>query len=158
VVVDPFVVAAPHGHRLVRSRRPARLTDLEGETALLLEDGHCLRDQALALCARLDVREAEFRATSLPTLVQMVLGGAGVTLLPVMSLPVENRRGALVIRRFAAPVPGRAIQLVWRRQASRAPALEQVALALREAAESPRGPRDERSAPRHVDGDSGRGS
>jgi len=131
VVEDPFVLAAPHGHHMVRGRRPARLADLEGETALLLEDGHCLRDQALALCTRVKAIEADFRATSLSTLVQMVVGGAGVTLLPSMALAVENRRGELTVRRFEAPTPGRTIVLVWRRQSPRTPALEQVAAALR---------------------------
>ena len=134
IAEDPFVLAAPHGHPIVRGRRPARLSDLEGETALLLDDGHCLRDQALALCALAHVREADFRATSLPTLVQMVLGGAGVTLLPSIALPVENRRGELTVRRFETPSPGRTIVLVWRRQSSRATALEEVAAALRDAA------------------------
>ena len=77
VAEDPFVLAVPTDHPLARGRRLARLADLDGETALLLEDGHCLRDQALALCARAGVREADFRATSLSTLVQMVRGGAG---------------------------------------------------------------------------------
>jgi LysR family hydrogen peroxide-inducible transcriptional activator len=131
VADDPFVLAVAHGHPLARGRRLARLTDLEGETALLLEEGHCLRDQALALCSRVEVEEAEFRATSLTTLVQMALGGAGVTLLPAMSLPVENRDGALAVRRFEAPAPRRTIVLAWRRQSSRAPALLQVAEALR---------------------------
>src|SRR6266568_239485 len=134
IAEDPFVLAAPNGHPMVRDRRPARLSDLEGGTALLLDDGHCLRDQALALCALAHVREADFRATSLPTLLQMVLGGAGVTLLPSIALPVENRRGELTVRRFEAPSPGRTIVLVWRRQSSRAPALEEVAAALRDAA------------------------
>jgi LysR family hydrogen peroxide-inducible transcriptional activator len=134
VAEDPFVLALPHGHPLARGRRPARLADLEGETALLLEDGHCLRDQALALCTRFKVQEADFRATSLTTLVQMVLGGAGVTLLPAMSLPVENRGDALTVRKFGAPPPGRTIMLVWRRQSSRAPALQRVAAALLESA------------------------
>jgi LysR family hydrogen peroxide-inducible transcriptional activator len=134
VTEDPFVLATPHGHPLARGRRLARLADLEGATALLLEDGHCLREQALALCARFRVQEADFRATSLSTLVQMVLGGAGVTLLPAMALPVENRGGALTVRRFQAPAPGRTIVLAWRRQSSRSLALEQVAAALRETA------------------------
>jgi LysR family hydrogen peroxide-inducible transcriptional activator len=134
VAEDPFVLAIPHDHPLARGRRLARLTDLDGQTALLLEDGHCLRDQALALCARFRVDEADFRATSLSTLVQMVRGGAGVTLLPAMSLPVENRGGALAVRRFQAPAPGRSIVLAWRRQSSRALALGQVAEVLRETA------------------------
>jgi len=132
VAEDPFVLAVPHDHPLARGRRLARLADLDGETALLLEDGHCLRDQALALCARARVREADFRATSLSTLVQMVRGGAGVTLLPAMALAVENRGGALAVRKFQAPSPARTIVLAWRKQSARALALGQVAEVLRE--------------------------
>lgn len=134
IVDDPFVLAAPRGHPLARARGPAHLRDLEGETMLLLEDGHSLRDQALALCNRGHANEAAFRATSLPTLVQMVLGGAGITLLPAMAVEVENRRGALVVRRFGDPPPSRSIVLAWRKQSPRAAALRQVAVALREAA------------------------
>ena len=61
---------------------------------LLLDDGHCLRDQALSFCARSDAHETDFRATSLPTLAQMVSAGAGVTLLPELSLETEARPSA----------------------------------------------------------------
>ena len=66
-----------------RSKATIKVADLKGHTLLLLEDGHCLRDQALEVCSRVDVREAEdFRATSLETLRQMVVAGLGITLLP----------------------------------------------------------------------------
>ena len=147
VVEDPFVLAAPHGHHLVRGRRPARLADLEGETALLLEDGHCLRDQALALCTRVKAIEADFRATSLSTLVQMVAGGAGVTLLPRLSVPTEAERAGLRIREFADPAPFRTIALVWRKRAPIAEALRRLAATLREAYPSV-GPRHSRAKAR----------
>ena len=130
---DDFVLAAPRGHPLAKVRGPARIADLDGQTALLLEDGHCLRDQALALCSRGHAHEAGFRATSLSTLVQMVLGGAGITLLPEMSLPVENRRGDLAVRKFSDPAPNRTVVLAFRRQSARGPALREVAAALRGA-------------------------
>ena len=78
------------------------MPDLKGQTLLLLEDGHCLRDQALEVCSRVDVHEAEdFRATSLETLRQMVVAGLGITLLPELAVesPFGSQRG-LTIREF----------------------------------------------------------
>jgi LysR family hydrogen peroxide-inducible transcriptional activator len=112
---DPFVAAIPKGHPLARKKR-LTLADLEGEDVLLLDEGHCLRDQALALCSRAGAVETSYRATSLATLAQMVSNGAGLTLLPAMAVPVENRRGQLEVRPFVRPVPGRTIALVWRPQ------------------------------------------
>ena len=131
---DPFVLAGPSGHPLLRRRSAARPAELEGQSVLLLDDGHCFRDQALALCARAHAHEGDFRATSLTTLAQMVAGGAGVTLLPELSLRVENRHGELAIRRFAAPVPHRTLVLAWRPRTPRAAMLREVALGLRLAA------------------------
>jgi LysR family hydrogen peroxide-inducible transcriptional activator len=133
VAEDPFVLAGPPEHPLVRSGRPAKLSELEGEKLLLLEDGHCLRDQALAICSAGGAQEAGFRATSLPTLIQMVAGGAGLTLLPSLSLDVESRRGDLALRRFEAPAPSRTLVLAWRKQYPRSAALRKVAEALRGA-------------------------
>ena len=73
-----------------------KIDDLNGETLLLLEDGHCLRDQALDVCSRIDVKESEdYRATSLETLRQMVAAGLGITLLPELATrgPVRLRPG-----------------------------------------------------------------
>lgn len=134
IATDPFVLAAPRAHPLARGRTLLRLADLAGVDLLLLEDGHCLRDQALSFCGRGDAHELDFRATSLSTLVQMVASGAGVTLLPRMSLPVETRRSRLALRRFAAPVPHRTIGLVWRTSTATRAALRAVASTLREAA------------------------
>lgn len=132
VARDPFLLAAPSGHPLTRRAR-VRLPDLDGARVLLLEDGHCLRAQALALCARTRVEEADFRATSLATLTQMVVGGAGVTLLPSLAARVENRSGALALRPFEAPAPGRTLALVWRRGAPQAEALRAIARVVKEA-------------------------
>ncbi|MGE4056863.1 MAG: LysR substrate-binding domain-containing protein, partial [Vicinamibacterales bacterium] len=79
---DPFVLAAHPGHPLVASAAPATPDRLEGAEVFLLDDGHCLREQALGLCTRAGAQEAGFRGTSLSTLVQMVSASAGVTLLP----------------------------------------------------------------------------
>jgi LysR family transcriptional regulator, hydrogen peroxide-inducible genes activator len=134
---DPFLLAAPPDHPLAKARRRARLDELHDASVLLLDDGHCFRDQALQLCARVGAREAGFRATSLATLVQMASAGRGVTLLPSIALPVENRRGQLVVRSFAPPGPGRTIALVWRRGSALAPSLDRLAESIRDALKVP---------------------
>jgi LysR family hydrogen peroxide-inducible transcriptional activator len=94
----------------------------------LLEDGHCLRDQALEVCSRVDIREPEdFRATSLETLRQMVVAGLGITLLPELAVesPFGSQRG-LAIRRFAKPAPSRTVGAVWRKSSTRAPVIDAV--------------------------------
>jgi LysR family hydrogen peroxide-inducible transcriptional activator len=132
---DAFVLAAAPGHPTVQSKRSATPDALRGATVLLLEDGHCFRDQALGLCSGAGAREVGFRATSLATLVQMVSASSGVTLLPSLALPVENRRGQLRVRSFARPAPGRTLALAWRRGSAVRKALEKVASTIREAAQ-----------------------
>ena len=129
---DAFVLAAPKGHALAR-KRSISAEDLDGETVLLLDDGHCLRGQALSYCSSARASEASFRATSLSTLAQMVSSGAGVTLLPSLSVPIENRRGQLAIRPFDAPAPSRTIALVWRPSSPMSKALKELAAVLRKA-------------------------
>lgn len=130
---DLFLLATPPGHPLGAPRRRARLDDLKGTSVLLLDDGHCFRDQALQLCERAGARESEFRATSLATLVQMTSAGHAVTLLPSMALPVENRRGQLVVRSFVAPGPRRTIALAWRHGSALASAFTRLAESMRKA-------------------------
>lgn len=133
IIVDRFVVAAPKGHPITRTRARGgrvKLADLAAEPILLLDDGHCFRDQALELCARAGVREADLRATSLATLVQMVAAGAGVTLLPAISLDVENRRAQIEVRELDGTPPSRTIVLAWRRTSP----LREVFLALAKTA------------------------
>jgi LysR family hydrogen peroxide-inducible transcriptional activator len=118
---DPFVLAVPRGHRLGQRKR-IRERDLDGETVLLLDDGHCLRDQALSVCGRAGATElGDFRASSLTTLIQMVASGAGLTLLPTLAVagatPNLDRDIALVP--FARPFPKRTIGLAWRRTSPR---------------------------------------
>jgi LysR family hydrogen peroxide-inducible transcriptional activator len=127
LVRDPFLLAAAPSHPLARVRRRARIDDLAKAAVLLLDDGHCFRDQARRLCARVGAHEAGFRATSLATLVQMASASGGVTLLPSIALPVENRRGQLVVRPFAPPGPGRTIVLAWRKGSALAAALTRLA-------------------------------
>ena len=76
LATDPFVLATPPEHKLSRGAKPVNRSQLRGERILLLDDGHCFRDQALELCGAAKAHELEFRATSLSTLVQMVAGGA----------------------------------------------------------------------------------
>jgi LysR family transcriptional regulator, hydrogen peroxide-inducible genes activator len=128
---DRFVLAAAPGHPLLRSSRPAASSALEGARVLLLEDGHCFRDQALAVCARAGATEEGFRATSLSTLVQVVGRSNGVTLLPALAVPVENRRGQLAVRPFANPGPARTLAMVWRKGSAMATPLKAVAASIR---------------------------
>jgi LysR family hydrogen peroxide-inducible transcriptional activator len=130
---DPFVLAAAPGHPLAGSDKPVSLSALRGATVLLLDDGHCFRDQAWSLCAPRGAKEMTFRATSLATLVQMVGSGSSVTLLPSLALPVENRSNRLCVRSFAPPGPGRTVALVWRREAALGAALKDLAGTIRTA-------------------------
>ena len=117
---EPFVVAMPAAHGLAAKRR-LQVSELDGESLLLLEDGHCLRDQALEVCRLARVREApDFRATSLETLRQMVASGVGVTLLPRLAAdrPVVSPP-SLAVRPFAAPEPARTIAAAWRPASAR---------------------------------------
>lgn len=95
---------------------------------LLLEEGHCFRDQALAFCKMRTAPPREvLDASSLSTLVQMVGAGIGVTLIPEMAVPVETRSASVSVARFPAPEPSRTIGMVWRRTSPLAGQLEQIA-------------------------------
>jgi LysR family hydrogen peroxide-inducible transcriptional activator len=111
IATDPFVLAARRNDPLAEGRAVER-AELKDAEVLLLDDGHCFRDQALSFCTRVKAREAEFRATSLTTLAQMVAGGSGVTLLPQLAVKTEAARARLKVRPFASPAPARTIALV----------------------------------------------
>lgn len=130
---DAFVLAARPDHPLVRRRTPTTLDALNGAPLLLLDEGHCFKDQVQSLCARTGAQKMSFQATSLSTLVQMAGAGTGVTLLPSLAAPVENRRGQLRVRPFAPPAPGRTLILAWRRGSALRPALSKVAETMRKA-------------------------
>ena len=123
---ETFLVALPEGHRL-GGRKRMKTSDLQGEKLLLLEEGHCLRDQALEVCERVGTKEQDFRATSLETLRQMVAAGLGITLLPRLAAegPFASARG-LAVRPFAPPAPNRVIGAAWRRSTSRLDAIRAV--------------------------------
>ena len=119
---EPFVMALPKDSPLA-GKSEVMETDLIGVPLLLLEDGHCLRDQALAVCGLPQPRGAEdFRGSSLETLRQMVAAGVGCTLLPALAADAAGTGGTkltsdrlIELRPFAAPVPSRTIGLAARR-------------------------------------------
>jgi len=115
--------------------------DLREMRLLLLEEGHCFRDQALSFC---NLRTASPRealdASSLSTLVQMVGAGVGVTLIPEMAVPVETRSADVSITRFRTPEPTRTVGMIWRRTSPLAPQLHRLADVVRDAALAERGP------------------
>jgi len=133
VADDPFVLATRPDDPLGAKSSPASLSELRQAHVLLLDDGHCFRDQALGVCSKAKAQELEFRATSLPTLAQMVAGGAGVTLLPQLAVATEAQRSGLRTRAFARPAPHRTIALVWRKRSPLAPALRKLACTIRGA-------------------------
>ena len=125
---EPFLLAAPEQHPLAGAHA-LHIDALGDETLLLLEDGHCLRDQALDVCRLSGAQEKTgFRATSLETLRQMVAAGVGVTLLPALSVhdPIVQPAGIRLVR-FADPAPSRRIALVWRKSSALDGFLQQLA-------------------------------
>jgi LysR family hydrogen peroxide-inducible transcriptional activator len=113
---EEFVLAVPADHPLAASGGPVDLSVLATEDLLLLEEGHCLRDQALEVCRLSGSRERRgFRATSLETLRQMVAAGVGVTLLPELAVrPPVPPSPDITLLRFADPPPSRQIAMLWR--------------------------------------------
>ncbi len=130
---DPFVLVTPKRHPLGRATTPVDRSALREQDVLLLDEAHCFRDQALAVCARAKAHELEFRATSVSTLAQMVADGAGITLLPRMAVSTETKRAALSVRPFAPPAPKRTIGLVWRKRSPIGDALRRLAATARAA-------------------------
>lgn len=118
---DPFLLAVPFDQPAGSSAR-ATAEMLNDDRLLLLEEGHCLRDHALAYCELRQVPGVDtFGASSLSTLVEMVANGMGLTLLPEMSLPVEARGDRVRLVPFEPPVPQRSIGLAWRTTSPRKP-------------------------------------
>lgn len=104
---------------------------------LLLEEGHCFRDQALAFCSMQSALSRDgLDGSSLSTLVQMVSAGIGVTLIPEMAVPVETQSAKVAIDHFADPRPSRTIGMIWRQRSPLEPQLLDVAEAVRTAAKS----------------------
>ena len=131
---EPFLLAVPEGHPLAALRGNLKLSELGDQHLLLLEEGHCLRDQALEVCHLAGAGEKEgFPATSLETLRQMVAAGVGVTLLPMLAVkppvsPSENIR----LLAFNDPAPSRRMAMVWRKTSAMGDFLHQLAAVLRD--------------------------
>lgn len=126
---EEFVLIRPESERALPVPRPEQLREMK---LLLLEEGHCFRDQALAFCnfsARAS-REV-LDASSLSTLVQLVGSGAGVTLIPDMAVPVETRSANVAVARFDAPQPQRQVGMVWRKTSTLRGQLESLACQMR---------------------------
>ena len=130
---EPFVLAVPDDHPLAHRKARLKLADLEDESLLLLEDGHCLRAQALELCQLAGAGEkVGVRATSLETLRQMVAANVGITLLPTLAIKTpEARTDKVQLLEFAGHAPSRRIALVWRKSSSLGPFLERFAAVVR---------------------------
>ena len=129
--VEPFVAAVPSGHPLA-SETSIALKKLAKEELLLLEDGHCLKQQALEACNLTNGNE-EIRATSLETLRQMVGMGLGVTLLPALASTGQINNGQIALRPLASPGAARTIGLVWRKRSPLTKTLQTLAQTLKAA-------------------------
>lgn len=114
---DQFLLAVPATDKRPETTR-VRAETIEQQHLILLEEGHCLRDQALSYCAT-SRGDASLGATSLATVMQMVANGYGITLLPRVAADVEVRDKRVKLLRFADPAPGRTIGLAWRRTSPR---------------------------------------
>jgi LysR family transcriptional regulator, hydrogen peroxide-inducible genes activator len=110
---DRFLLAVPADDPLPERAR-ATTCDVNARRLLLLEEGHCLRDQALIYCGQAESERTRFGATSLATVLQMVASGYGVTLLPEVAVDVELRNKRVKLLRFVEPQPRRSIGLAWR--------------------------------------------
>ena len=130
---EPFLLAVPESHPLA-GRDALSLKELANERLLLLEDGHCLRDQALDVCQLAGSGEKTgFQATSLETLRQMVAANVGVTLLPMLAVkPPVARSENIRLLGFRDSQPSREIAMVWRRSSAMAGFLQQLAQVFRE--------------------------
>ncbi len=130
---EPFVLALPGNHVLAEKSR-IDLEDLNGSELLLLDEGHCLREHALDVCALAGAHErVDFHATSMETLRQMVAANVGITLMPLLSVkpPIAETRN-LLIRKFREPAPSRTIALVWRKSSALSDFLRELAACFRE--------------------------
>jgi LysR family hydrogen peroxide-inducible transcriptional activator len=132
---EPILLALPRDHRLAAEQRIAPRA-LTSEPIVLLEEGHCLRNQSLSICAAagLTNRRDDVQAAGLETLRQMVMAGIGVALVPELATLAPFGAGELAVyRRFEPPEPKRELVLAWRRSFPRGDALQELARGLRHA-------------------------
>ncbi|NNE82072.1 MAG: hydrogen peroxide-inducible genes activator [Silicimonas sp.] len=128
---EAFVLVRPKSERM----SPAPDIDaLHNIRLLLLEEGHCFRDQALSFCNIPSMARDGLDGSSLTTLVQMVSAGIGATLIPEMAVPVETRSAKVTISRFAPPEPSRRVGMVWRKTSPLAADLTELAAIVQRAA------------------------
>ena len=125
---EKFFVALPKNHRLCK-QKVLKISDLKDEKVLLLEEGHCLRQQALEVCSNIRApKNSDFSATSLETLRHMVASGVGITLLPELAANVHiPNQDALVIKHFVEPQPSRQIGMLWRKSSALSKLMEKIA-------------------------------
>jgi LysR family transcriptional regulator, hydrogen peroxide-inducible genes activator len=130
---EPFVLAVPDNHPLA-GRQCLKMEDLSDQNLLLLEDGHCLRDQALEVCHLAGAGEKTgFRATSLETLRQMVSANVGITLMPILAVkPPVAQSGNVRLIEFENPAPSRRIAMVWRKSSAMTPFFSALAEVIRD--------------------------
>ena len=135
---ENFVLVRPHGD----DAKPVPDKDsLREMRLLLLEEGHCFRDQALSFCnMQTGLPREGLDASSLSTLVQMVDAGIGVTFIPEMALPVETRSATVSVARFPDPQPARTVGMIWRKTSPLADQLSRIAETVRASAEAVRNP------------------
>ena len=129
---DRFLLAVPAGEPM--PRRPLKAEDVNQRRLILLEEGHCLRDQALAFCASKQRDAASpLGSTSLATVMQMVANGYGITLVPEIATQAEVRDKRVSLKRFAAPEPGRTIGMAWRKTSPRGRDFEALGQAIKQS-------------------------
>jgi LysR family hydrogen peroxide-inducible transcriptional activator len=130
---EPFLAAVPAGHTLAAAKK-VRIDALVDAGLFLLEEGHCLRNQALEACRLTELANEEIRATSLETLRQMVGMGLGVTLIPALAgMQSHDTDTRVVLRQLVSPGASRIIGLVWRRRSPIASTVENLAKLLKKS-------------------------
>lgn len=129
---EDFVLVRPENDA---NEAVPHIDDLQTMRLLLLEEGHCMRDQALSYCDRQTARARDgLDGSSLSTLVQLVGAGIGVTLIPEMALSVEAKSAPVCVTRFGGTQPTRTIGMIWRKTNPLAQQLEQIAEVVKTAA------------------------
>ena len=134
---ENFVLVRPSDQAEQPVPNPDKLREMR---LLLLEEGHCFRDQALSFCAMHSARPRELLdGSSLSTLVQMVGAGIGVTLIPEMAVAVETRSAPVSVAHFGEPQPSRTIGMIWRKTSPLVKQLLQISELVRRSADALRG-------------------
>lgn len=127
IAEDSFVFACAPSHPLATRTESINVDDVSATELLLLDEGHCLRDQIVSFCRPRRASELPFRATSLSTLVPMVASGGRATLLPAIAVDVENRRGDLVVRAIFGGRLVRTLGIVHRKESASRDVLAAIA-------------------------------